>query len=433
MAYLNKNKYQSGGYNFIGSYVPSQKRVDEYLQQNPRQERVQLSEAEIRELSKTAEGRERLFRMRNPNTFVTSEQAKNMPNWYRQQNPNLNRIIIDDSLERKLRSKSFRDNLSKEDKLYVEELLRTKKGKVPAVITYNPTEYYKGDKVGAMLFDSLPGKSFQDEKARGSRSASKNLIQQLESLIKQENIDSGKVTLPMRPGPEKVGTDKPVKLPSFKEQTNPMTFTDSDREQQDIMNAINTVSVNQEEMNRLNAPKKVEVVKKDAPVINHEMEKITGPKTEMVDKDSTNIEKAQATMDSVREMVNMTSQYTDPSSYERSEEEEGYIPQSVREREEIIPQTMQYETGGVNLNDPPADPPADPPVDPPGEPGNGNGETDDITAQQLEEIKQLREDMLAMQEQLNAQQNPLTIVQKNKSRYPNLFQLNQAKLARIFG
>ena len=173
MAYLNKNKYQSGGYNFIGSYVPSQKRVDEYLQENPRQERVQLSEKEINELSRTAEGRERLFRMKNPNTFVTSEQAKNMPNWYRQQNPDQNTIIIDDSLERKLRSKNFRKNLSKEDKLYIEELLRTKKGKVPAVITYNPTEYYKGDKVGAMLFDSLPGQSFQDESARGSRSASK--------------------------------------------------------------------------------------------------------------------------------------------------------------------------------------------------------------------------------------------------------------------
>ena len=41
--------------------------------------------------------------------------------------------------------------------------------------------------------------------------------------------------------------------------------------------------------------------------------------------------------------------------------------------------------------------------------------------------------MLAMQQQLNAQQNPMAIVQKNKSRYPNLFQLNQAKLGRIFG
>ena len=430
MAYLNKNKYENGGYNFIGSYMPSQKRVDEYLQENPRQERVQLSEKEIRELSKTAEGRERLFRMRNPNTFVTSEQAKNMPNWYRQQNPDQNRIIIDDSLERKLRSKDFRKNLSKEDKLYIEELLRTKKGKVPAVITYNPTEYYKGDVVGSMLFDELPGKGFQDESARGSRSASKNLIQQLEGLIKQENIDSGKITIPMQPGPGKVGTDKPAKLPSFKEQTNLMTFMDSDREEQDMLNRIGSVSVNQEEMNRLNAPKKVEVVKENAPVVNPEMQKITGPETEMVDEDSTNMEKAQATMDSVRNMVNMTSQYTDPSSYERSGDE--YIPQSMREEDEYVPQTMQYDAGGVNPdpNNPDPDPNNPDPNNPDPDPET---KTDDITEQQLEEIKQLREDMLAMQQQLNAQQNPMAIVQKNKSRYPNLFQLNQAKLGRIFG
>jgi len=430
MAYLNKNKYEDGGYNFIGSYMPSQKRVDEYLQENPRQERVQLSEKEIRELSRTAEGRERLFRMRNPNTFVTSEQAKNMPIWYRQQNPDLNRIIIDDSLERKLRSKNFRKNLSQEDRIYIEELLQTKKGKVPAVITYNPTEYYKGDVVGSMLFDELPGKSFQDESAKGSRSASKNLIQQLEKLIKNENVDSGMITLPMRTGFEDIQgmRRKPEKLPSFKEQTNPMTFTDSDRDEQDMLDRIGTVSVNQEEMNRLNAPKKVEVNKKNAPVISPEMNKVTGPKKELVDEEPTNLEKAQATMDSVRNMVNMNNEIIDPSSYEISDDE--YVPQSMREEEEYIPQSMRYEDGGPVNPNPDDDPDIDDDTD---TDTDTDTNTDDITEQQLEEIKQLREDMLAMQQQLNAQQNPMAIVQKNKSRYPNLFQLNQAKLGRIFG
>ena len=430
MAYLNKNKYQDGGYNFIGSYMPSQKRVDEYLQENPRAERAELSDKEINELSRTAEGRERLFRMRNPNTFVTSEQAKNMPNWYRQQNPDQNRIIIDDSLERKLRSKDFRKNLSQEDRIYIEKLLQTKKGKIPAVITYNPTEYYKGDKVGSMLFNSLPGQGFQDESARGSRSLSKNLLQKLENLIKNENVESGMITLPMRTGFEDIQgmRKKPEKLPSFKEQTNPMTFTDSDRDEQDMLNRIGTVSVNQEEMNRLNAPKKVEVVKKNAPVISPEMNKVTGPETELIDEKPTNLEKAKATMDSVRNMVNMNNEIIDPSSYEISDDE--YVPQSMREEEEYIPQSMRYQDGGPVDPNPDDDPDIDDDTD---TDTDTDTNTDDITAQQLEEIKQLREDMLAMQEQLNAQQNPMAIVSKNKSRYPNLFQLNQAKLGRIFG
>jgi hypothetical protein len=217
---------------------------------------------------------------------------------------------------------------------------------------------------------------------------------------------------------------KPEKLPSFKEQTNPMTFTDSDRDEQDMLDRIGTVSVNQEEMNRLNAPKKVEVNKKNAPVISPEMNKVTGPKKELVDEEPTNLEKAQATMDSVRNMVNMNNEITDPSSYEISDDE--YVPQSMREEEEYIPQSMRYEDGGPVNPNPDDDPDIDTDTD-------TDTDTDDITKQQLEEIKQLREDMLAMQEQLNAQQNPMAIVQKNKGRYPNLFQINQAKLARIFG